>query len=478
MPRLLKNKTLLKGAIPGCLFMLLSFFSFAQNWAPIGSGLNYAPNGMVSDTLNDLLYIYGNFRYANDIEVNGIAYYDGSQFSTIGTLGVTDTNTTTTQPVGGMLLDGNNLYVAGYFDEVGGVPVSCIAHWNGNQWDDMAGGFSDSLGDKGPMGGLAIYNGDLYASGAFHFAGGVPCTGVARWDGAQWHSTGFPYHFGSGPCLMYQLKIYNGELYVSGNCLDSTQAISQDIFKYDGSQWSVVGSGIAGFGSVDAMEVYQGELYAAGYFPLGPGVPGNCIAKWDGQEWTPVGGGLYNSNVHQLQVIGGKLYAIGAFVNAGGVEAQHIASWDGNEWCGFGSQFDNRITAIGHINDIIYIGGGFRTIDGDSITRMAKWIGGNYVDTCGAFTIGVEEEVLKENPIVIYPNPTTGQFTLQMELTKATALQLVVYNSVGAVVTAETYQPLPGAFKQQLDLSEQASGMYFIRLQTSEQQWNAKVVKQ
>ena len=56
---------------------------------------------------------------------------------------------------------------------------SYIARWNGSQWQAL-----EPIGLNNTGLGLAVLGNDLYASGNFTLAGGVPQTrGVARWDG-------------------------------------------------------------------------------------------------------------------------------------------------------------------------------------------------------------------------------------------------------------------------------------------------------
>ncbi len=93
--------------------------------------------------------------------------------------------------------------------------------------------------------------------------------------------------------------------------------------------------------------------------------------------------------------------------------------------------------------------------------------------------IGVDVAAIHHNTfdVQVYPNPTQGQFTLQLELPQQQDVQLTVYNSMGALIAAETYQQSSGISKKQLDLSGQARGMYVIQLRTNKQQWKATIVK-
>ena len=67
---------------------------------------------------------------------------------------------------------GSKLYVAGYFEEAGGLPVSNIASWDGSAWA------SPAFGIDGDPDALAVFddgNGaDLYVGGSFSTASGTP----------------------------------------------------------------------------------------------------------------------------------------------------------------------------------------------------------------------------------------------------------------------------------------------------------------
>jgi hypothetical protein len=62
---------------------------------------------------------------------------------------------------------------------------------------------------------------------------------------------------------------------------------------------------------VYALAISGTNLYAGGVFSTG-------IAKWDGVNWSGLGSGM-NNHVFALAVSGANLYAGGPFTAAGGV---------------------------------------------------------------------------------------------------------------------------------------------------------------
>jgi hypothetical protein len=65
-------------------------------------------------------------------------------------------------------------------------------------------------------------------------------------------------------------------------------------------------------------------------------VRANYIAKWDGTQWSPLGSGTNGPSVTSLTVFddgnGPALYAGGTFTTAGGVPANGIAKRNGSQW--------------------------------------------------------------------------------------------------------------------------------------------------
>ncbi|HET6512393.1 MAG TPA: T9SS type A sorting domain-containing protein [Candidatus Kapabacteria bacterium] len=111
----------------------------------------------------------------------------------------------------------NDLVVGGYFREVCGKPAGFIARWDGNEWDDLAGGFDEnwymtSIED------LHANGNDLYASGYFHSANGDSINHIARFDGWKWHAvdeTSIDREIGTNERVNRVLTIDN-DVYIGG----------------------------------------------------------------------------------------------------------------------------------------------------------------------------------------------------------------------------------------------------------------------
>ncbi len=81
------------------------------------------------------------------------------------------------------------------------------------------------------------------------------------------------------------------------------------------------------------------------------------------------------------------------------------------------------------------------------------------IDSIGS-TVGIEESHFSNNEISIYPNPTTGVFSVITNETKQT--QLIITNILGELI----YSTKMNSEKIIIDLSKQAKGIYFIKVNT------------
>jgi hypothetical protein len=67
----------------------------------------------------------------------------------------------------------------------------------------------------------------------------------------------------------------------------------------------------------------------------------------------------------------------------------------------------------------------------------------------------------------IYPNPSTGIFTLSCNSKKQGALIITVYDILGKVILEKNAGDANGTIETSLDLSSQPEGEYLIRIKTN-----------
>jgi len=242
------------------------------------------------------------------------------------------------------------LAAAGAFLYAGGTPARSLALWDGFIWS--------TVGEGSPNSNVQTLFADsdaLYIGGGFSSVAGVPAKRIAMWDGWTWSGfgTGLPWTVVSA---IQKWDDGNGsDLFAGGD----------NIAKWNGLAWSVVGGGVSGGGGgVKALTLFdngQGTaLYAAGFFAAAGGVAVNKIARWDGQEWSALGQGITDpaGAAYALAVYddgsGSALYMSGLFVEVDGVAAINIARWNGQSWSAVGDsglQEYNEVTQLKVLDD-------------------------------------------------------------------------------------------------------------------------------
>lgn len=202
------------------------------------------------------------------------------------------------------------LYVAGSFSAIDGVPVNRIARWNGTAWSALGTGLNDVARTIHSAGG------SLYVGGDFTTAGGTAAARVARWDGSAWSA------LGAGVSnAVYDLAMIGSTLYAATGATGGIRA-------WDGTAWSTPGGGLSGF--TQALAVSGTTLFAAGDLTQAGGLPVNRIAAWDGTAWTAVGSGA-DARVNALAVTANNTLLVGGqFDSAGGKASATIALLDLN----------------------------------------------------------------------------------------------------------------------------------------------------
>lgn len=430
------------------------------------------PDVLYADS--NYLYMAGVFRSIGDLNCKGIASWNGIAWDSLNS-GIDGLDTLNKYPgkTNSIIKYNGKLYVGGSFSSLGNVKAFCIGTWDGSVWDSLS--IQAFEGDYiANIWTMQVINNKLYVGGTFDSIEGVPCVGITAWNDTSWTNLNFPIYNLDNFEAVDAICEYNGSIYVGGTFYGNTATDSlHNILRYDSAGWHSVGAGIVGNAvEVESMVVYQGELYVAGYFTKSEGDIGDYIQRWDGNAWHDVGGGtgIFNGQIHHLLVYHGKLYAMGVFQTAGGIPADRIASWDGTEWCSLGSTFDNVINTGCIFKDSLYIGGGFSTIDGDSMVHIAEWAGGNYTDTCGSISTSVSELDTKGPGVKVYPNPSNGKFAVQLSLGSgqwSDNAQIEVYNMLGEKVYEAPLNPSKGGPSvTTLDISGQPTGIYMYRVIT------------
>jgi len=121
------------------------------------------------------LYIGGSFTIAGAAFANGVAKWDGSNWTALGP-GINGV-------AYALAVSGSDVYVAGSFTMAGDSVATNIAKWNGSSWTALGSGLGD---ESSIVYALAVQGSELFAGGYFTAAGGTAARYIAKWDGSNW----------------------------------------------------------------------------------------------------------------------------------------------------------------------------------------------------------------------------------------------------------------------------------------------------
>jgi trimeric autotransporter adhesin len=334
-----------------------------KTWSEVGGGVTgYVEYATRVDCLRVLdlgdgpaVYVGGDFRYAGELEVNGIARWNGFAWTGFGAGLSADPNITDYLYVYDMRVfddgAGPRLYIGGRFETPNSIVA--LAAWDGAAWQSVGGGLSAGWPGTGvgAMGVRSDAPDSLIVGGDFTKAGDVSVSNIAEWNGTAWTAMGTLLIPGSGSYpLVTALGEYDDgsgiKLFAGGSFVNSSH---HNCFAWwDGSSWSLPAQfAVAGeydwmwnIGELKTFDDGSGpRLYGAGRFTtiqLGSTkLTANHVFRWDGTSFTTLGMGVGEGDIDQraksLTVFddgrGQALYVGGYFLTAGGKPAKGIARW-------------------------------------------------------------------------------------------------------------------------------------------------------
>lgn len=301
--------------------------------------------------------------------------------------GVLDTAFAPTANLGGivqaMALDGNSLYVGGWFSNQFGNLIKVDATTGA-----LDSAFNQTVGFNSNVRDLLLSGTSLYVAGDFSLYNGLPAVGVARLDAVNGTldttftaSTGLSTtsFFGNGRAL----AMSGNALYVGGAFTSYRGQPAMRLAKLDATTGRLdpnftQATGLDNY--VNTLAASDTAIYPGGIFRTYRGAPVSNIAKMtiDGTMDTAfLSQGGFNGKVVALSLVGSDLYVAGSFTSFAGASANYVAKLNG-----VSGSLDHQFTQSAGLNaptysmttngTALYLGGGFTTYRGIACNALAK----------------------------------------------------------------------------------------------------------
>jgi hypothetical protein len=91
---------------------------------------------------------------------------------------------------------------------------------------------------------------------------------------------------------------------------------------------------------------------------------------------------------------------------------------------------------------------------------------------------GFFDHSTSSSAIKLYPNPADDEFFISCELDGVKEISVSVYDALGQLIFIEAPEMHSGTFTHKIDLSNRASGVYFVKLMVNSDIYYGKVIKQ
>lgn len=269
---------------------------------------------------------------------------------------------------GGVNLDVNvmvegpdgSIYVGGEFLSIGGdTSMRCLAKWDGVNWSAV-GNFATAASLISVSAIVFDASGVMYVGGSFSDVGGVTNTNIAKYDGTNWSAVGTAVTGGGVRSIIFS---NTGVLFIGGDFTSAggdTNCNSVAYYDSSTSDWEPLSTGLNAL--VLCLLWHNDYLYIGGNF-TDAAYPYLC--KWNGTAFSSVGDILLNNGVSALAKDSkGNIIAGGAFTDAGNnIGADYIGIWNGTVWESFNGSPNGAVKEIAVSNDnTVYVAGTFSAL--------------------------------------------------------------------------------------------------------------------
>lgn len=177
------------------------------------SGFSQLPNIYDITYFNGEIIACGEFDRVGSSPIQGIMRWDGTSWSALGDgLGGNIDGTGPVMFPHQMLVHGSTLYVVGNFKTAGGIEVNGIAAWDGTEWSTMGVGFNSTVYS------IIVYKNEVIVGGSFTESDGETLNRIAKWTGSSWAPLDFGFSQPSTNdfIFVHTLESIDGVLYIGG----------------------------------------------------------------------------------------------------------------------------------------------------------------------------------------------------------------------------------------------------------------------
>jgi hypothetical protein len=337
-----------------------------QTWIALGT-----PPGF-RDVLGDPLVANGSDIYAEvfpDTSIGGpywtlaAAKWDGHAWTVLANTRYVGANS-----LNGLALAQGDLYASGGLINADPQSNLNLGRLERGAWVPVGGGVGEGLS----VFDIASDGLNLFVQGSFRTVDSKPADGYAIWDGGQWIVPSAASRDGS---RVVALTSNPGEVLASEMAAANAPG-DQYLVRYAGTNRTVLARGDAP--GMRLMRRTRDGIYATGEFRDVGGVRTGNLALWTGDHWAPVGPGGFHGFTDEattLAIAGTNVYAAGAFHYAGSSAANHIARWDGRSWHPLGSGIEGSIAQIAARGTDLFVAGAFTSAGGVVATNVTRWDG-------------------------------------------------------------------------------------------------------
>lgn len=259
---------------------------------------------------------------------------------------------------------------------------------------------------------------------------------------------------------------------------------------YDVSIAGVCGSGMDDIIVSSAADVYSGYLVADTLsFCTGGSAVLSSNMMADTYAWT---GGTTDST---LTVTTGGTYTLDIADACGSGSESVTVEELSTPVAGFTSTtsfatgiFTNTTTASGNTTYSWDFGDSNTSTDTDPIHAYSNTITytvtltatnecgtSTFTDTVALSPLGLDDLFLNGD-VSVYPNPSKGEFTIDMTVLADSDITVQVENILGAIVYTSTPGSVQGTYSENISLGNAPAGMYFVRVLAGEQQLVKKII--